>query len=68
MSWRVEAHGIGESRWSNNAMTYDTEDEAKREASSLFGRWIGCDATRVVPEDTPKRQAYKPEDALYGGA
>jgi hypothetical protein len=54
--WRAEAAGVGENVWSNNAMEYDTREEAESAAHSLASRWMGADVFRVTPVSTPKRE------------
>ena len=50
--WVGEVGGVGESVWSRNSMTYDTEAEAKQAVNDLSGRWFGMDIARVrqIPE------------------
>ncbi len=56
VKYRAEVTGIGENRWSTNAMEYDTEQQAKEWLDGLSGRWFGYDLSRVVPTTTPKDQ------------
>ena len=61
--FKVQVAGIGENVWSENALRFDSVEEAKAYASDLLGRWFGADMARVVPSDTPTRAAVEPGDA-----
>lgn len=64
--FRADVTGIGENRWSNNAMVYDTEEEAKAWLDGLSMRWFGYDMARVVSADTPSKETVDPGDpAIY---
>jgi hypothetical protein len=64
--FRAEVTGKGENVWSNNAVEYDTEEEAKKWLDGLSNRWFGYDMSRVVPTTTPPRQPVDMEkDILY---
>lgn len=60
--FRADVTGIGENSWSNNAMVYDTEDEAKDWLAGLSMRWFGYDMARVVPADTPTKEPVDMND------
>ena len=55
--FKYQITSIKEMVWSENAMTYDTEEEAAEAAKELLGRWFGADMARVVPVETPNREA-----------
>ena len=54
IKFRADIAGIRETNWSNNAMEYNTEQEAKDWLDNLSMRWTGYDLSRVVPTNTPK--------------
>lgn len=54
--YRADIAALGENRWSNNAMEYDTPEEAKQWLDGLSMRWFGYDLSRVVTVDTPYNQ------------
>jgi hypothetical protein len=56
--YRVDVHGIGDNVWSNNALTFDSEQAATDYGNNLYSRWMGMDAFRVVPDSTPKCETY----------
>lgn len=58
--YRVDVRGVGETRWSSNALEFDSEAEATQYAIALLDRWYGADGFRVVPVDTPRREAIDP--------
>jgi hypothetical protein len=60
--WRADVAGKGEANWSNNGMEYNTSAEAKNWLDGLAGRWFGYDMSRVVPANTPRREAVDPND------
>lgn len=60
--YRAEITGVGEMKWSTNAMKFATEDEAKSWASDLSCRWTGMDAARVVPDSTPMDESFDAAD------
>lgn len=64
VKYRVEVGGIGENRWSGNAMEYDTEDEAKDWLRGLASRWFGYNISRVVPVNVPTNQDIDLSDPL----
>lgn len=64
VKYRAEVGGIGENRWSGNAMEYDTEDEAKDWLRGLASRWFGYNISRVVPVSVPKNQDIDLSDPL----
>ena len=61
--YKVQVAGSGENVWSENALRFDTPEEAKAYASDLLGRWFGADMARVVSSDTPTRAAVDPSDS-----
>lgn len=66
VKFRAEVTGKGENVWSNNAIEYNTEEEAKKWLDGLADRWFGYDMSRVVPVTTPPRQPVDMEkDVLY---
>lgn len=66
VKYRAEVTGIGENTWSNNAMEYDTPEEAKAWLDQKKFSWTGYDMGRVVPADTPKKQPVDMSDpAIY---
>lgn len=60
--YRADVGATGESNWSNNAMEYDTMDEAQNWLRGLAGRWFGYDVSRVVPATTPYHQPIDMND------
>jgi hypothetical protein len=64
VKYRAEVGGIGENRWSGNAMEYDTEDEAKDWLRGLASRWFGYNISRVVPVSVPTNQDIDLSDPL----
>jgi co-chaperonin GroES (HSP10) len=56
VKYRAEVGAVGESRWSGNAMEYDTSEEAKDWLRGLASRWFGYNISRVVPVSTPTNQ------------
>jgi hypothetical protein len=59
-SYRVDVLAIGETRWANNALRFDTTTTARAYALDLFGRWMAVDKMRVVSVETPERETYVP--------
>ena len=49
MGWKPEVKVSGE--WSQNALVFATEEEAKGSACSLFTRWTLCEDNRAVQVD-----------------
>jgi hypothetical protein len=60
--YRAEVTGVGETSWSNNAMTYETKQEAKDWLDGLAFRWTGYDAGRVVEDTVEKGEAFDESD------
>lgn len=58
MRYRFDVLASGETRWSNNSITYDTREAAEAAARDLYGRWMLVDKASVVPVDTPTREPY----------
>ena len=54
--WKAQVAGNGEQVWSENALRFETEEEARKYISDLSMRWFGFDLGRVVPSDTPNRE------------
>lgn len=59
---KVQVAGVGEDVWSENALRFDTTEEATDYAHDLLGRWYGADLARVVPADTPNRESIDLND------
>ena len=55
-AWKAQVTGTGENVWSENALRFDTPEEAKAYIDDLSMRWMGFDMGRVVPADTPNRE------------
>jgi hypothetical protein len=51
MSWKPEVKVEGE--WSRNGLAFATEDEAKRSAFDLMGRWFLVEDYRAVHSNQP---------------
>ena len=51
MAWKPEVFVQG--KWSRNGLVFATEQEAKRSADDLMGRWTMVDDTRAVEVDEP---------------
>lgn len=66
MKYRADIAAIGESRWSNNAMEYDTPEEVKAWLDGLATRWFGYDMARIVSADTPRNEDIKPGEFNIG--
>ena len=54
--FRFDVQAAGETTWSSNYKTYDTELEAKQAATELMGRWFAVIDWRVVPADHPRNE------------
>lgn len=54
--FRVDVYTSGDSTWSSNYKSYDTELEAKQAATDLMGRWFAVIDWRVVPVDHPRHE------------
>ena len=54
--FRAEVTGIKEMRWSCNALTHDSVEEAESYLNDLSGRWFGFDLSRIVNSDVAKNQ------------
>ena len=52
--YKVEVNTAGdpEDAWNNNALRFDTEEEAKVYGKDLFMHWTAVKHWRVVPEKT----------------
>ncbi len=61
-AFKVQVTGVGEYSWSENSLSFDTEEEAKAYAKNLMGRWMGADMARVVPTDTPRGASVEDGD------
>ena len=62
MKYRAEFGGVREGVWSRNGLEFDTVEEATDYAFALLARWTGADIARVVPTDTPDREAVDMAD------
>lgn len=60
--YRIDVGGVGETRWSNNSLTFDSHDKAALYADDLLGRWTGGDIARVVTTDVPKHEPINLSD------
>lgn len=60
--FKVQVTGVGEYTWSENSLSFDTEEEAKAYADDLMGRWMGADMARVVPVSTPRGASVEADD------
>jgi len=49
---------FGEANWANNAMTYDTPEQAREAAMDKLCVWTMMKAWRVVEADAPTRESY----------
>ena len=63
MKYRCDVAGMRENNWSNNAMEYDTIEEAQAWLKGLAGRWFGYNISRVVTVDTPIGEVVDREDS-----
>lgn len=54
--------GVGEDKWSGNALRFATADEALGYAKDLQGRWMGCkagaDNRHAEPSEDPVSHAW----------
>lgn len=62
VKFRCDVAGVNESRWSNNSMTYETQEQAEKYLDGLSMRWTGYDMARIVTEDTPTRELIDNND------
>lgn len=62
VKFRCDIAGVGESKWSHNAKTYDTRQEAEEWLDNLSTRWTGYDMSRIVTEDTPTHELIDMND------
>jgi len=62
MSWKPEVlvHG----QWSQNALVFATEDEAKESANDLMNRWLLVEDCRAVEVDEPVNYALVDGDLV----
>lgn len=60
--YKYQIAGIREQVWSENMIRFQTPEEAKEGAKELLGRWMGADLARVVPAETPNREAVDMDD------
>lgn len=56
--YRVDVLATGETRWANNALTFDTEGEAAAYGRDLWFRWTSAELISVVPTTVPEREPY----------
>jgi hypothetical protein len=56
-AFRVDCAVRGESRYASNALTFATEEDAEAYARDLYSRWTMLESWRVVPVDTPQKEA-----------
>jgi len=61
-TYKAQVAGIGEDVWSENALRFDTPEEARAYILDLANRWFGFDLGRVVTEDTPSRESVDMSD------
>ena len=52
MSWKPQVKVSGETQWNTNAMSFETEAEAKEWAEGLFYRWTLAREFGAVEVDT----------------
>lgn len=49
----------GEGRWSDNALRFETETEARAWADDLYRRWVLVKATRATPTADRPTHCFK---------
>jgi len=59
--FRVDCAVRGESRYASNALTFATVEDAEKYAADLFSRWTMLETWRVVPVETPEKEAISME-------
>lgn len=65
LKYRTDIGGLKENVWSNNAMEYDSIEEAKQFLDGLAHRWFGYDLSRIVTTDVPKNQPIDMNGEFY---
>ena len=56
MTWKPEVNV--DNQWSQNALVFDTEDEARAYAQDLYSRWMLATGYRAVESDLPANYTY----------
>lgn len=56
--YRYDVLVVGESTWANNAMVYDTPEQANEAAMDKYTVWTAMKAWRVVEADAPTHEFY----------
>lgn len=65
LKYRTDIGGLKENVWSNNAMEYNSIEEAKYYLDGLANRWFGYDLSRIVTTDVPKNQPIDMNGEFY---
>jgi len=58
-AFRVDCAVLGERNYAANGLTFATVEDAEAYALDLYGRWTMLESWRVVPVDTPQREAIE---------
>ena len=53
MSWKPEVQVNADGSWSNNALVFETEQEAEDSARALMMRWLAVRDSRAVESTDP---------------
>jgi hypothetical protein len=58
MSWKPEVIADATGKWYGNALRFETQDEAERNARDLGYRWLAVRETRATQSDDPVNYRY----------
>ena len=61
MTWKPEVKVFGEDGWHQNALVFETEEEALASASNLACRWFAVKQYRAVEVDKPANYRWDNE-------
>lgn len=64
MSWKPEVRVGKDPKWYDNALRFETEDEARRNADDLGMRWTSVVASRAAESSDPVNYVYTKEGKL----
>jgi hypothetical protein len=57
-SWKPEVQVVGDEKWYDNSLRFETKEEAEEYANGLFQRWTQAKAHRVSESDDPVNFKY----------
>lgn len=66
MAWKPEVKVVGENAWHQNALVFETEEEALASASNLACRWFAVKHFRAVEVDKPVNYRWDEEFGNVG--